>query len=172
MANGFVDPKVGTLKVKVAVDSNSYIAQAGNTVTGNTYLSIGGFSMDANLAGAQTVFGKILGDIAGATYDSSTTLRTFTIGVAEKESPALSLSESSVSIAAGSSTDVTVTRAGNGAISVTPSSALAGVTYSISGNTITFTNSSAAEGSGTYVVTCAETNEYSAGLALITVNAA
>ena len=172
MANGFVDPKVATLKVKVATDSNSYIAQAGNTVTGNTYLSIGGFSLDANLAGAQTVFGKILGDIAGATYDSATTLRTFTVSVGEKESPALSLSDDAVSIAVGSSTDVTVTRAGDGAISVTPTTPLAGVTYSISGNTITFTNSSATEGSGTYVVTCAETNDYAAGMAFITVNAA
>lgn len=170
MAYGFVDPKVGTLKVKVAVDSNTNIAQTGDVVAGNTYVGIGGFSMDANLAGAQTVFGKILGDIAGATYDSSTTLRTFTIGVDEKSSPTLSLSSSDVDVAAGASTTVTVTRLGDGVISVVAQTPLEGVTYSVSGNVITFSNASATSGEGTYVVTCAETNLYTAGMAFVTVN--
>ena len=172
MAFGFIDPKVGTLKVKVAVDSNTNIAQAGDVVTGNSFVGINGFSMDASFDDAQTVFGKILGDIAGATYDSDTTLRTFTVGVGEKDSPELSVDEDNVDVAAGASTTVTVSRLGDGVISVTPQTALEGVTYSISGNVITFTNSTASSGSGTYIVTCAETNQYAAGLTFITVNAA
>ena len=170
MANGFVDPKVGTLKVKVAVNSDTNIAQTSDVVTGNTYVDITGFSMDANLAGAQTVFNKILGDIAGATFDTDTTLRIYTVTVDEKQSPALRLSESDVDIAAGSSANVTVTRNGTGAISVTPQSALEGVTYTVDGTTITFTNATATEGEGTYIVTCAETNDYSAGMAFVTIN--
>ena len=172
MANGFVDPKVGTLKVKVATNSETCIAQSDDVVTGNTYVGIGGFNMDANFAGAQVVFGKILGDIAGATYDSDTALKTYTVGVAEKESPALRLSQSVVSVASGSSATVTVSRAGNGVISVTPQTALDGVTFSIEGNIITFTNSTATSGEGTYIVTCAETNQYSAGMTFLTVAAA
>ncbi len=172
MAFGFVDPKVGTLKVKVAVDSNTNIAQAGDVVTGNSFVGINGFSMDASFDDAQTVFGKILGDIAGATYDSDTTLRTFTVGVGEKDSPELSVDDDDITLAAGASTTVTVSRLGDGVISVTPQSALEGVTYSVSGTSITFTNSTASSGTGAYIVTCAETGQYSAGMAFINVTAA
>ena len=172
MANGFTDPKVGTLKVKVALNSETNIAQAGDVVTGNTYIGIGGFSMDSDFAGAQTVFNKILGDIAGATFDTDTTLRTYTVGVAEKQSPALQLDNDNISVAANASTTVTVTRLGDGVISVTPQTALEGVTVSVSGTTITINNSTATSGSGTYIVTCAETNAYSAGMTFLTVSAA
>ena len=64
----------------------------------------------------------------------------------------LSLSATDFTLAAGASTDVTVTRLGDGAISVSNTTVLEGLAYEISDTTITFSNSSATEGTGVFKI--------------------
>ena len=78
----FAPAHVGTLKVKLAVNEDGNIAQSGETATGQKTFSLNGFKAKGNLDEADTVFGKIFGDIAGGTYDSLSAEKTITQGVA------------------------------------------------------------------------------------------
>lgn len=70
-----------TIKMKSPTTSDGYLAQSGDTVTGNKYFSIPGIKASANLAEANTVFNAFLGDIAGGSFDSLSAVKTITQGV-------------------------------------------------------------------------------------------
>ena len=79
----FAQANVGTLKVSLNLDSDGTIAQSGAAVADTKTFSLNGFKASGNLAEANTVFGAILGDIAGGTYDSLSASKTVTQGVIE-----------------------------------------------------------------------------------------
>lgn len=172
MPYGFVDPKVGTLKVKVPTNSDTYIAQATGTAVGQAFFKVDGVKFDIeDYDDAKKVLDAFAGGIAGTTYDSDTTTLSYTAKVEEKLSPALNLSEDDVTVTAGNSTTVTVARAGTGALSLTTTTAVEGITADLTDNTITITNSTATSGEAEFLISSAETNEYGAGTATLLVSA-
>ena len=71
MPQDFIKAEVSTLKVKVDVDADEVLVQSGNLPTGRKRtITIGGFKRDGTLDEANLVFGAVLGNIAGTTYDS------------------------------------------------------------------------------------------------------
>lgn len=83
MAAEFTAPKTSTVSMNVGVDADGNIAQSGETAVGTKNISIQGIKTDANLAGANKVFGAFIGNIAKGTYDSLSATKVVTYTVAE-----------------------------------------------------------------------------------------
>lgn len=81
-ATGFIDPKVATLKVEVDLNENGNIAMSGKTPAGTKTITFNGFTAAGSgtvaFTNAQTVFTKVLGGIAGATFNSASAQRIIT----------------------------------------------------------------------------------------------
>lgn len=71
MSVDFIKPPTSTLKVKVDLDADEVIVQNGKLPSGKKRtLTIRGFKQDGTLDEANVIFNKVLGDIAGTSYDS------------------------------------------------------------------------------------------------------
>lgn len=114
------------------------------------------------------------GGIADSGYSVATNAEVIEMlnGIFGRMNPNLAVSPSNLTITSGNTYNVTVTRLGDGTISVTETTALAGVTYEVNDMTITFTNTSATEGTGVYTVTLAQTDNYASATAVINVTGA
>lgn len=87
MAYAFATANTANVKMNVALDENGNIAQNGDTVAGNKMFTIQGVKATATLDEAKTVFDAFVGNIAGGTYDSLSTIKTISVGVVEVEEP-------------------------------------------------------------------------------------
>ena len=79
----FAQPTTSVLKMNVNQNSAGNIAQEGETAASQKVVSINGFKAAGTLANADTVFSKLIGDIAGGTYDTLSAAKVTTQGVAE-----------------------------------------------------------------------------------------
>ena len=79
----FATANTATVKMKIDINADGKIAQTGDTVVGSKTPSLAGIKPTATLAEAKTVFDAFYGQIAGASYDSLTAVKTITQGVAE-----------------------------------------------------------------------------------------
>ena len=105
--------------------------------------------------------------VASALVDLARVVRnSIALPVTAKASPNLSASPTDANMGTDATIDVTVTRLGDGAISVSGYSG----SYEISGTTITFTRSSSADFEETVTISVAETDEYAAASTTITVS--
>ena len=82
MAN-LVTSATAAMKMEVGLNARGTIAQEGETVTGKKSVSIPGLSSDCTLVQADAVFDEIIGNIAGGTYDTLTTVQTIQRKVVE-----------------------------------------------------------------------------------------
>lgn len=67
---GYNTLNVATTSVKVNVDSNGYIAQAGDTVAGTKRINIKGVSIDNDLSSNTAVLDAFVTYFAGGSQDS------------------------------------------------------------------------------------------------------
>jgi len=85
MALQFVEPKTVDLTVGVDLNANGTIAMDGETPAGQKTITVKGFKTAGTVDNAATVFEKILGDIGGTAYITSTAVKKLNIGVEEVE---------------------------------------------------------------------------------------
>lgn len=71
MAN-FENPKISTLKIKVDLNEDGFIAKADETKSKSKTQNVKGFKFNGTVDEAATLLQKIVGDIGKASYDSST----------------------------------------------------------------------------------------------------
>lgn len=79
----FAEATVSSLKVNVDLNAAGNIAQDGETAAGQKAITINGFKASGNLAAADTVFNKLIGNIAGGTYDTLSAVKITIQGVNE-----------------------------------------------------------------------------------------
>lgn len=77
----FETPHISTLKVKVDLNENGFIAQEGDTKDSSKTLSIKGFKINDGAEESNVIFQHILGGIGGISYDTSTTKKVVTYKV-------------------------------------------------------------------------------------------
>ena len=86
MAADFIKPPTSTLKVKVDLDADEVIVQDGKLPSGKKRtLTIRGFKQDGTLDEANVVFDKVLGEIAGTSYDSISATKSVTESIGEPD---------------------------------------------------------------------------------------
>lgn len=77
----FENNSVMNVSMKIGLDLNGNIAQSGDTIAAKKRVSIAGIKKNATLAEANTVFSVFYGQIADATFDSLSAVRTISEGV-------------------------------------------------------------------------------------------
>lgn len=77
----FAQATTSDLKVSVDMNAAGNIAQDGETAASQKVFTIKGFKATGTLANADTVFNKLIGGIAGGTYDTLTAAKITTQGV-------------------------------------------------------------------------------------------
>ena len=88
-----------------------------------------------------------------------------------KASAAAEVDSDTVTVTNGGEVTLNVTRRGNGAITISEDTALSGITYSVDGTSVTFTNSGATEGTGIYNLNVAATDNYESATIKVSVTA-
>lgn len=83
MAQNWADIKTMTVKMDVALNEQGNIATGDDAAAGKKTVSLNGVKADATFAQADKVYGSILTDILGTTYDKKTATRTMTGGVVD-----------------------------------------------------------------------------------------
>ena len=68
----FENPKISTLKIKVDLDEDGFIARTDETKKKTKTQNVKGFRFNGTTDEATTLLQKIVGDIGKASYDSST----------------------------------------------------------------------------------------------------
>ena len=79
----FAEAKTAVLKMNVDLNASGNICQDGETAAGQKVISINGFKATGTLANANTVFDKLIGNIAGGNYDTLSASKVTTQGVSE-----------------------------------------------------------------------------------------
>ena len=80
----FIKPPTSTLKVKVDLDADEMLVQDDKLPSGKQCtITIRGFKRDGTLDEANVVFDKVLGDIAGTSYDSISATKSVTESIGE-----------------------------------------------------------------------------------------
>lgn len=69
---GWENPNISTVKMKVDLNEDGFIAREGENVSGSKVQKIKGLKIDGNINEATALFQKIVGDISGASFDTST----------------------------------------------------------------------------------------------------
>lgn len=79
----FAIDRTGVLKMNVGLNANGNLATGEQAVVSEKSFSIPGVASECTVAQADTVFDKIIGDIVGGNYDSTTMVQTLTKRYAE-----------------------------------------------------------------------------------------
>lgn len=79
----FATANTSVLKMAVELNASGNIRQSGETAAGQKVISINGFKATGTLANADTVFNKLIGNIAGGSYDTLSASKVITQGVTE-----------------------------------------------------------------------------------------
>lgn len=80
-AESWVAAPVANVKFNVVLNGDGFIAKEGDTPADQKTLTMKGFTAAGTPAQANAVLDKVIGDIAGGSYISSSKVRTITQGV-------------------------------------------------------------------------------------------
>ena len=72
---GWENPKISTVKVKVDLNDEGFIAREGENKKGSKLQKIKGLKINGDIEDATLLFRKIFSDIGGANFDTSTSKR-------------------------------------------------------------------------------------------------
>ena len=72
---GWENPKISTVKMRVDLNEDGFIAREGETKKGSKLQKIKGLKINGDIDEATALFQKIVGDIGGANFDTSTAKR-------------------------------------------------------------------------------------------------
>lgn len=72
---GWENPKISTVKMRVDLNEDGFIAREGETKKGSKLQKIKGLKINGNIDEATTLFQTIISDISGANFDTSTSKR-------------------------------------------------------------------------------------------------
>lgn len=79
----FAQANTATVKMKVNLNADGFIAQSGEEVAGAKYFSVSGLSAASSLADAKAFYDATYAAIGGGTFDTLTAQKTITSGVSE-----------------------------------------------------------------------------------------